>query len=174
MSFLESLLPSTNGEALLSSIVISVIVAAAFLIGALIPVVSRSFSKELKGNVAAIAAGAYFSTIAFSLVEESIKEGAFGSMSIGFITGALVFSIAHPIVKQGFKLSHIFHQTQEKLEIESNREKKQNQDEQREDRTSNGKKSTSDSNSKSETSAEMNIIGTFLIVLLKTYLLELL
>lgn len=151
MSFLEPLLPSGNGEELLSSIIMSVIVAAAFLIGSLIPVISRPFSKELKGNVAAIAAGAYFSTIAFSLVEESIKEGAFGSMAIGFIAGALIFSIAHPIVKQGFKHRHILHRTQEKIGIESNREKEQNQNQKGVDRTSN-----------SETSTEMNIIGTIL------------
>lgn len=80
------------------SITLGILVASAFPIGALVAV-SRKFPRRVKGNLAAIAAGIYFSTLAFSLIEEAIKVSSFPAMAAGFAIGAVSFSIAHPVVK---------------------------------------------------------------------------
>lgn len=166
MSFIESSF-GQGGVGLFSSILMSIIVAIAFPIGAILPIISRRFSEELKGNVAAIAAGAYFATIAFSLVEESIKQGAFSSMAIGFIIGAVIFSIAHPIVKHDLKLSHLLHPNKSKEEDEKEKEKnkKETKKSEKDNSNSNNKgenNGKSGSSSSSSSSSEMNIVGTIL------------
>jgi zinc transporter, ZIP family len=167
MSFIEPSFGQGGGE-LFSSIVMSIIVAIAFPIGATLPIISRRFPEELKGNVAAIAAGAYFATIAFSLVGEAIKEGAFGSMAIGFIIGAVIFSIAHPVVKHDLKLSHLLHPNKSKEEDEKEKEKSkkgvkksENDNSNSNNKGKNNGKSGSPSSS-SSSSSEISIVGTIL------------
>jgi hypothetical protein len=60
-------------QELARSLLMGILVASAFPIGAAVAV-TRKFPRQIKGNLAAIAAGIYFSTLAFSLV-----EGASGS-----------------------------------------------------------------------------------------------
>jgi len=162
MSFIES--SFGQGGGLFYSIIMSIIVAIAFPIGAIFPIISRPFPEELKGNVAAIAAGAYFATIAFSLVEESVKQGAFGSMAIGFTIGAVIFSIAHPIVKHDLKLSHLLHlnkSKEEEEEKEKEKSKKENKKSER-DNSSNTKGENNGKSGSTSSSSEMNIVGTIL------------
>jgi hypothetical protein len=166
MSFIES--SFGQGGGLFYSIIMSIIVAIAFPIGAIFPIISRPFPEELKGNVAAIAAGAYFATIAFSLVEESVKQGAFGSMAIGFTIGAVIFSIAHPVVKHDLKLSHLLYpnKSEEEDEKEKEKSKKGVKKSEKDNSNSNNKgknngKSWSPSSS-SSSSSEMSIVGTIL------------
>lgn len=165
MSFIESSFGQAGGG-LFSSILMSIIVAIAFPIGAIFPIISRRFPEELKGNVAAIAAGAYFATIAFSLVGEAIKEGTFGSMAIGFIIGAVIFSIAHPIVKHDLKLSHLLHPNKSKEEEdEKEKEKSKKETKKSEKDNSNSNNAKGKNNGKggsSSSSSEMNIVGTIL------------
>jgi hypothetical protein len=54
------------------SVILGILVASAFPIGAAVAIVHK-FPRRLKGNLAAIGAGIYFSTLAFSLIEEAIK-----------------------------------------------------------------------------------------------------
>lgn len=163
MSFIESSFGQAGGG-LFSSILMSIIVAIAFPIGAILPIISRRFPEELKGNVAAIAAGAYFATIAFSLVGEAIKEGTFGSMAIGFIIGAVIFSIAHPIVKRDLKLSHLLHPNKSKEEDEKEKEKnkKETKKSKNDNSNSNNKGENNGKGGSSSSSSEMNIVGTIL------------
>ncbi len=162
MSFIESSFGQGGGE-LFSSILMSIIVAIAFPIGAIFPIISRRFPEELKGNVAAIAAGAYFATIAFSLVGEAIKEGTFGSMAIGFIIGAVIFSIAHPIVKHDLKLSHLLHPNKSKEdEKEKEKSKKETKKSKNDNSNSNNKGENNGKGGSSSSSSEMNIVGTIL------------
>nr|MDQ3853774.1 hypothetical protein [Thermoproteota archaeon] len=72
------------------SVTLGILVASAFPIGAAVAV-ARKFPKRLKGNLAAIAAGIYFSTLAFSLIEEAIKVSSFPAMAAGFAIGAVSF-----------------------------------------------------------------------------------
>jgi hypothetical protein len=60
------------------STVLGILVASAFPIGAALAT-ARKFPRRVKGNLAAIAAGIYFSTLAFSLIEEAIKIQLFSS-----------------------------------------------------------------------------------------------
>lgn len=63
--------------------------------------------RRVKGNLAAIAASIYFSTLAFSVIEEAIKISSFPAMAAGFVTGAVSFSIVHPLVKERKELTKI-------------------------------------------------------------------
>lgn len=88
------------------SIILGILVASAFPIGVAVAVAGK-FPRRVKGNLAAIAAGIYFSTLAFSLIEEAIKISFFPAMAAGFVTGAVSFSIAHPLVKERKELTKI-------------------------------------------------------------------
>ena len=115
MSFQELSTTIVNQE-FTQSIALGILVASAFPIGAAIAT-TRKFPRKVKGNLAAIAAGIYFSTLAFSLVEEGIKVSSFPSMAAGFAIGAVIFSIAHPIVKKRKDLAKVFlHSSSQKKE----------------------------------------------------------
>ena len=106
MSFQELLITIFNQE-FAQSIALGILVASAFPLGAALAT-TRKFPRQVKGNLAAIAAGIYFSTLAFSLVEEGIKASSFPTMAAGFAIGAVIFSIEHPIVQERRKLTKIF------------------------------------------------------------------
>jgi zinc transporter, ZIP family len=130
------------------SIVLGILVASAFPIGVAISS-GRKFPRQVKGNLAAIAAGIYFSTLAFSLVEEAIKISSFPAMAAGFVTGAITFSIMHPIVKERRELTKLFSRSSsgKKEEVE-------------EEETADGSKGKQLDDSSS--SGKMNIVGTIL------------
>ena len=130
------------------SIVLGILVASAFPIGVGIAS-GRKFPRQVKGNLAAIAAGIYFSTLAFSLIEEAIKISSFAAMAAGFVIGAITFSIMHPIVKERKKMTKLFSR--------SSYDKKE---EEEEEKTAGGSKEKQSDDSSS--SGEMNIIGTIL------------
>lgn len=88
------------------SIILGILVASAFLIGVAVAV-PRKFPRRVKGNLAAIASSIYFSTLAFSVIEEAIKISSFPAMAAGFVTGAVSFSIVHPLVKERKELTKI-------------------------------------------------------------------
>ena len=136
------------------SIILGILVASAFPMGAVVAT-ARKFPRRVKGNLAAIAAGIYFSTLAFSLIEEAIKISSFPAMAAGFVIGAITFSIAHPVVKERKELKKIFslsspHKKEEKTSDEDNKGKPRNVEKEG--------KQLDDSSS----SGEMNIVGTIL------------
>ena len=73
---IQELIFAIFNHELAQSIALGIIVASAFPIGAALAT-TRKFPKRVKGNLAAIAAGIYFSTLSFSLVEEGIKVSSF-------------------------------------------------------------------------------------------------
>ena len=136
------------------STVLGILVASAFPIGAALAT-ARKFPRRVKGNLAAIADGIYFSTLAFSLIEEAIKISSFPAMAAGFVIGAVTFSIAHPLVKEPKELTKIFslsssHKKEEKTSDDGNKGKSKK-----------GKKKEKQSDD-SSSSGEMNIVGTIL------------
>lgn len=73
-------------------------VAIAFPIGA-VASIYINYPGRIRADLGAFSAGVFFSTIAFSLVNESIKEGNFITMLIGFAAGAIVFSTVDRLLK---------------------------------------------------------------------------
>ena len=141
------------------SVTLGILVASAFPIGAAVAV-ARKFPKRLKGNLAAIAAGIYFSTLAFSLIEEGIKVSSFPAMAAGFAIGAVSFSIAHPVVKERKKLTKMF-------SMASSQKKEEETDDVEEDNNKSSSKNEKNDEkhqqqSGSSSSGEMNIVGTVL------------
>jgi ZIP family zinc transporter len=154
---IQELIIAIFNHELTQSIALGIIVASAFPIGAALAT-TRKFPKRVKGNLAAIAAGIYFSTLSFSLVEEGIKVSSFPPMAAGFAIGAVIFSIAHPIVKKRNDLMKIFsHSPSQKKQKEEETENVDNNGSSSENRK-NEKQRRSDTSS----SGEMSIIGTIL------------
>ena len=75
------------------------IVSSAFLIGAILSIFIR-YPERIRADLAALSAGIFFSTISFSLVDEALKEGSFITMVVGFIIGAVVFSVINRILQR--------------------------------------------------------------------------
>ncbi len=142
------------------SIVLGILVASAFPIGAAVAT-ARKFPGRVKGNLAAIAAGIYFSTLAFSLIEEAIKISSFPAMATGFVIGAITFSIAHPLIHKRKKLTKI-------LSLSSHNKKKEEEektvrnDDSNKGKSRNERKDQRQQQSDSSSSGEMNIVGTIL------------
>ena len=89
-----------NNEILeiLNTLLLSMIVSSAFLIGAILSIFIQ-YPERIRADLAALSAGIFFSTISFSLVDEALKEGSFITMVVGFIIGAIVFSVINRILQ---------------------------------------------------------------------------
>ena len=89
-----------NNEILeiLNTLLLSMIVSSAFLIGAILSIFIK-YPERIRADLAALSAGIFFSTISFSLVDEALKEGSFITMVVGFIIGAIVFSVINRILQ---------------------------------------------------------------------------
>lgn len=79
---IQDLMTTISSPDFTQSIILGIVVASAFPIGAAVAI-ARKFPKRIKGNLAAIAAGIYFSTLAFSLIDEAIKISSFPAMAAG-------------------------------------------------------------------------------------------
>ncbi len=90
-----------NNEILeiLNTLLLSMIVSSAFLIGAILSIFIQ-YPERIRADLAALSAGIFFSTISFSLVDEALKEGSFITMVVGFIIGAIVFSVINRILQK--------------------------------------------------------------------------
>jgi zinc transporter, ZIP family len=82
--------------------IMSVIIASAFIVGSIVAVKIK-YSSKIKGDFSAFAAGIFFAAIAFSLVTESTKLGQSITMILGFIAGALVYSVANRYIRKRSK-----------------------------------------------------------------------
>ena len=89
-----------NNEILeiLNTLLLSMIVSSAFLIGAILSIFIQ-YPERIRADLAALSAGIFFSTISFSLVDEALREGSFITMVVGFIIGAVVFSVINRILQ---------------------------------------------------------------------------
>jgi len=83
---------------ILNTLLLSMIVSSAFLIGAILSIFIQ-YPERIRADLAALSAGIFFSTISFSLVDEALKEGSFITMVVGFIIGAIVFSVINRILQ---------------------------------------------------------------------------
>jgi len=90
-----------NNEILeiLNTLLLSMIVSSAFLIGALLSIFIK-YPERIRADLAALSAGIFFSTISFSLIDEALREGSFITMVVGFIIGAIVFSVINRILQK--------------------------------------------------------------------------
>lgn len=106
------------------SAIISTIIASAFIIGSIIAVKIK-YSSNKKGDFAAFAAGIFFAAISFSLITESTKLGHIGTMILGFIFGAAVYSIANRYIRKRSKYKKIQHSERDKKEEDINENKQE-------------------------------------------------
>lgn len=76
---------------------------SALLIGAFIGYFKK-VSSRIIGAIMAFGSGVLISALAFELMEEAYRGGGFGAAAIGFITGALIYTVANYLLnKQGAK-----------------------------------------------------------------------
>jgi len=76
---------------------------SALLIGALVGYF-RKVSPRTVGIIMAFGSGVLISALAFELMDEAYKNGGFGAAAIGFITGALIYTVANYLLsRQGAK-----------------------------------------------------------------------
>ena len=92
----------TDTLEIFNTLLLSVTVYSAFLIGAILSIFIH-YPERIRADLAAFSAGIFFATIAFSLIDESIKEGSFITMVIGFGVGAVVFSVINRILQTRYK-----------------------------------------------------------------------
>ena len=85
-----------------NTLVLSITVSSAFLIGAILSIFIH-YPERIRADLAAFSAGIFFATIAFSLIDEAIREGSFITMVIGFVVGAVVFSVINRILQTRYK-----------------------------------------------------------------------
>jgi ZIP family zinc transporter len=84
---------------LITTILAGISIAISFPIAAAISVYVN-FSDRIKSNIVAFGGGIFFATIAFSLVEESIRQGDTITLVIGFASGAILFTLANYMIKE--------------------------------------------------------------------------
>ncbi len=96
---------------IIESIVSGIVVASAFLIGALIAVYA-DYSKESRAIFATFGAGIFLAATAF-LVQETLTLGNNWNLIVGFIVGAVVYYFAEQLIKKRSKLTNSKRQKQE-------------------------------------------------------------
>jgi zinc transporter, ZIP family len=92
----------TDTLEIFNTLVLSITVSSAFLIGAILSIFIH-YPERIRADLAAFSAGIFFATIAFSLIDESIREGSFITMVIGFVVGSVVFSVINRILQTRYK-----------------------------------------------------------------------
>ncbi len=76
---------------------------SALLIGAVIGYFS-DIPQRLVAAIMAFGAGVLISALAFELMDEAYRQGGFDSTAIGFVGGALIFTLANwSLTRQGGK-----------------------------------------------------------------------
>lgn len=93
------------GADIITTILAGISIAISFPIAAAVSVYVN-FSDRIKSNIVAFGGGIFFATIAFSLVEESIRQGDIITLVVGFALGAIAFSLANYIVKEKHSKKH--------------------------------------------------------------------
>ncbi|MGZ5550978.1 MAG: hypothetical protein ACXW07_09505 [Nitrososphaeraceae archaeon] len=92
----------TDALEIFNTLLLSVTVSSAFLIGAILSIFIH-YPERIRADLAAFSAGIFFATIAFSLIDEAIREGSFITMVVGFVVGAVVFSVINRILQTRYK-----------------------------------------------------------------------
>ena len=100
---LNSVNMDTDTIEIFNTLLLSVTVSSAFLIGAILSIFIH-YPERIRANLGtAFSAGIFFATIAFSLIDESIREGSFITMVVGFVVGAVVFSVINRLLQTKYK-----------------------------------------------------------------------
>ncbi|HYF99104.1 MAG TPA: hypothetical protein VD815_03345 [Candidatus Saccharimonadales bacterium] len=97
------------------SAILSIIIASAFIIGSIVAIKIK-YPSNIKGDFSAFAAGIFLAAIAFSLITESTKLGHAGTMIIGFISGAVVYSMSNRYIRKRSKYRKSQHYNRDKKE----------------------------------------------------------
>lgn len=84
---------------ILNTLLLSTVVSSAFLIGAILSIFIP-YPERIRADLAALSAGVFFSTISFSLIDDALREGSFITMAVGFIIGAIVFSVMNRMLQR--------------------------------------------------------------------------
>jgi ZIP family zinc transporter len=58
------------------------------------------YPERMRADISAFAAGIFLSSIAFSLIDDALKEGSFVTMALGFGVGAVAFSVINRILQK--------------------------------------------------------------------------
>ena len=82
-----------------NTLLLSMFVSSAFLIGAILSIFIH-YPERIRADLAALSAGIFFSTISYSLIDDALREGSFITMAVGFIIGAVVFSVINRILQR--------------------------------------------------------------------------
>lgn len=85
-----------------NSLIVGVFVASAFIIGSLVAIYVK-YSPKIKGDFAAFGAGVFLAAIAFSLIDEALKQANVPTMIFGFALGAAVYSITNHYIRKKSK-----------------------------------------------------------------------
>jgi len=90
-----------NNEILeiLNTLSLSMLVSSAFLIGSILSIFLH-YPERIRADLAALSAGIFFATISFSLIDDALREGSFITMAVGFIIGAIVFSVINRLIQR--------------------------------------------------------------------------
>jgi zinc transporter, ZIP family len=103
---------------------------------------SIKMSNRLKANIVGLASGIFLGTIAFSVMEESSKQGSYYTLIIGFTTGVLTFTLTSHFMQQREK-----NKQKDKQQQQKHQESKQQQQQVEEGKG--GEKRPSSTNAKS-------------------------
>ena len=82
-----------------NTLLLSIFVSSAFIIGAILSIFIH-YPERIRADLAALSAGIFFSTISYSLIDDALREGSFITMAVGFIIGAVVFSVINRILQK--------------------------------------------------------------------------
>ncbi|MDQ2684778.1 MAG: hypothetical protein M3Y25_02910, partial [Thermoproteota archaeon] len=106
------------------STVISITIASSFIIGSILAIKIK-YSRKIKGDFTAFAAGIFFAAIAFSLITESTKMAHSGTMILGFIAGAAVYSLTNRYLRRKSKYKRIQNHKNNKREDHFDKDKQE-------------------------------------------------
>lgn len=81
------------------TLILTSFIAFSFILGVIISL-SIKYPQRLRGDLSSFSAGIFFSTASFILIDESIEIGSYTTMALGFIAGALSFSITRKFLKK--------------------------------------------------------------------------
>lgn len=119
---------------------------------------SINISERVKSNIVGLASGIFLGTIAFSVMEESSKQGNYYTLITGFTIGVLTFTLTSHFMQQKAKSNKQKqkYQQQDKQQIQLQLQLQQQLQQQEE------KKEGKDSGNKSSINAKAIIVGEIL------------
>jgi zinc transporter, ZIP family len=118
---------------------------------------SITISNRLKANIVGLASGIFLGTIAFSVMEESSKQGNYYTLIIGFAIGVLTFTLTSHFMQQKEKNKQKDKQQQNHQESKHHHQQQKQQQEKEEGGKGNNEEK--ESSSSSSINAKSIIVG---------------